>query len=539
MEEKYFTPYALNTLPSSLVDIDVNGVYFIPNGDGTTMSIFLRNGDNTGWITSQSPVPVQSVNGLTGAVQIDLSFNATTGGLTITGGASSILLYSIFEKKDSAIEWSRVINAPAFIITETDPTVPAHVKVITTGQITEWDAQKVYASQSGFFWSGPYPGWVPPDLGTYTSYGNINIRNTGYWYGNSVAAQSAGAGVPGYHLRMTEGSVLSSAQNYGYYAQVYFDTSGRFFGRGLMSSHIWNMYWHDNDFNQKDVNRLKGLVLSTVKGRYIKITSHNNTPLPGTIPAIYFCLSEIQVFSNEVNVSLGKPVGGTAISISGSAIDTITNGATIYYDYFGAANDGYLVVDLQSIRDISHIVIYNGYFIGTLDVWYSEDGTNYFLYGEYDTTKSTIYGTNLGDYSQTKSSLAILQRKWDNAGTSILTGQYTPTTTFGTAIPGATVTCQGFRWKKFDAGNAQVTGVIRLENVPGNTTADLRVSLPITTSFTGAYDLTGVWALMSGSAFSISISGLGSDMRCSAAVLGETGVTYSITFSVIADFKIM
>lgn len=109
-----FTNYAVNTLPTT--NIDLYGIYYMRNADGLTMSVYIRKADNTGWITTGTNIPVTSVNGLIGAVALELGFNQTTGTLSITGGASSIILNNFYERNDSQINWTRLTGVPNFAL---------------------------------------------------------------------------------------------------------------------------------------------------------------------------------------------------------------------------------------------------------------------------------------------------------------------------------------------------------------------------------------------------------------------------------------
>lgn len=60
----------------------------------------------------------------------------------------------------TSLAWSKITGAPSFITTETDPTVPSHVKSITTTDILNWN--------TSFGW-GNHAGLYPLLLGSYNN----------------------------------------------------------------------------------------------------------------------------------------------------------------------------------------------------------------------------------------------------------------------------------------------------------------------------------------------------------------------------------
>lgn len=108
-----YTMYALNTLPST--GIDVNGVYFIP-ASGNKFNVYIRKNDNSVWYNLGLTSSVDSVNGLSGAVALDLEFNTSTGVLTMTGSGSSINLDTRYRKKTDNVPWAEISGAPTFAL---------------------------------------------------------------------------------------------------------------------------------------------------------------------------------------------------------------------------------------------------------------------------------------------------------------------------------------------------------------------------------------------------------------------------------------
>lgn len=114
-----FTPYALSALPTN--GIDVNGLYFIKGASSTTFNVFIRKGDNSDWVTLGTVDSVDSVNGLTGEVAVDLSF--TDGKLKIvTEGTGTpivgteINLDAVYRKLGTDIDWADITGVPAFAL---------------------------------------------------------------------------------------------------------------------------------------------------------------------------------------------------------------------------------------------------------------------------------------------------------------------------------------------------------------------------------------------------------------------------------------
>lgn len=114
-----FTPYALSALPST--GIDVNGLYFIKGASSTSFNIYIRKGDNSDWVTLGTVDSVDSVNGLTGGVKVDLEFTAGKLKILATGVGTAttvteINLDAAYRKAGVNINWSEIDGAPDFAI---------------------------------------------------------------------------------------------------------------------------------------------------------------------------------------------------------------------------------------------------------------------------------------------------------------------------------------------------------------------------------------------------------------------------------------
>lgn len=98
----------------------------------TTENIFLLSSDDKIIYQGSNSVIVDDTtirrSALTGDVLADLDSNI----LTIAPG-------SVNNSKISDVHWSKVYGNPSFLETETDPTVPAHVKSITNTNISNWN----------------------------------------------------------------------------------------------------------------------------------------------------------------------------------------------------------------------------------------------------------------------------------------------------------------------------------------------------------------------------------------------------------------
>ncbi|MBS1776298.1 MAG: hypothetical protein JSS64_08475 [Bacteroidetes bacterium] len=102
-----FTVYSVAALPTT--GIDVNGMYLADRGAGK-FSVSIRKLDNSDWVHLGILNGVDTVNGLTGAVQVNLSF--TNGVLSITGGGVTVDLDARYTRITDAIPWSRISGAP-------------------------------------------------------------------------------------------------------------------------------------------------------------------------------------------------------------------------------------------------------------------------------------------------------------------------------------------------------------------------------------------------------------------------------------------
>jgi len=107
-----FTAYAVTVLPST--GIDVSGIYFVKASGDTHFTAFIRKNDNSDWVPLGLVGQVNTVNGLNGDVQLDLSFSG--GVLTLTGSSGSINLDTRYTKNSDNIDWSRIINEPDFAL---------------------------------------------------------------------------------------------------------------------------------------------------------------------------------------------------------------------------------------------------------------------------------------------------------------------------------------------------------------------------------------------------------------------------------------
>lgn len=105
-----FKPYQVETLPTGSA-IDLGGIYFRKLTGENYFSIHIRKADDSGWVTL-ADIPVNSVNGMTGAVSLELALNATTGVLSLTGSGTTINLDSRYTKNTDDIDWSRLTGKP-------------------------------------------------------------------------------------------------------------------------------------------------------------------------------------------------------------------------------------------------------------------------------------------------------------------------------------------------------------------------------------------------------------------------------------------
>ncbi|MFA7448745.1 MAG: hypothetical protein WCY77_09935 [Weeksellaceae bacterium] len=114
-----FTPYALSALPTS--GIDVNGLYFIKGASSASFNIFIRKGDNSDWVTLGTVDSVDSVNGLTGGVKVDLEFTAGKLKILATGAGTAVSVTEInldaaYRKIGVNIDWSEITGIPNFAL---------------------------------------------------------------------------------------------------------------------------------------------------------------------------------------------------------------------------------------------------------------------------------------------------------------------------------------------------------------------------------------------------------------------------------------
>lgn len=114
-----FTPYALKTLPSS--SIDVNGIYFIKGDSDQYFRIYLRKSDNSDWVELGLTSFVNSVNELTGEVNIDLEFDNGKLSILATGDGTASVVAEIdldnrYRRLGIDIPWSDITGAPNFAL---------------------------------------------------------------------------------------------------------------------------------------------------------------------------------------------------------------------------------------------------------------------------------------------------------------------------------------------------------------------------------------------------------------------------------------
>jgi len=151
-----------------------------------------------------------------------------------------------------------------------------------------------------------------------------------------------------------------------------FDEIGQIYARG--GTGAWNRFWSDLDFDQKVISKLKSLFQSTFRARYIKLTASSVSGWNGG----YISMTEFEVYSDFVNVALGKTVTGTNISsFNGNPVSILVDGDTGGFSYFNNTNVlGEVVIDLGAEYDITHVTAH-GYFDIRTKVSHSLDGTTY------------------------------------------------------------------------------------------------------------------------------------------------------------------
>jgi len=240
---------------------------------------------------------------------------------------------------------------------------------VSTLNITEVAKPKVYAINSNHYYSSIYA--EPLSNNSIYSLGSMVMYANGYWYGENIGTKSAGAGVPTYRNEMRAGIVLSGNSNNGG-QQLMFDEIGQIYARG--GTGAWNRFWSDLDFDQKVISKLKSLFQSTFRARYIKLTASSVSGWNGG----YISMTEFEVYSDFVNVALGKTVTGTNISsFNGNPVSILVDGDTGGFSYFNNTNVlGEVVIDLGAEYDITHVTAH-GYFDIRTKVSHSLDGTTY------------------------------------------------------------------------------------------------------------------------------------------------------------------
>lgn len=339
--------------------LSVNHRLFAPDADGTISLTSLA----TNWASS----------GLTGVV---LEGNPNTG---------SGYKMQLFADLNSNGLYYRSTNGSG--------TYAAYYKLWSTkdflsSNIEEWNRLKTYTVPNGSFLNFPSSG--VNILHSFPTTNTSNIVNMGYWYGNLAGYYS---GMTNSRQDMAEGMRTAMKGEYGYYAN-YTDNRGQFFALNQATT-TWYRFWSDADFAQTDVVKLKALWQPTISARYIRVEAFNGVGIPGTVPFVYFELSQLEVFSAGINVALGKSVTGTATNANGNPIDQIVNGSINNpYNYVAATNNGYILIDLGQSYPITDMSAYYGMYTGTVscDIYYSNDSINFAKYANFSAvgTKQNI-----------------------------------------------------------------------------------------------------------------------------------------------------
>lgn len=151
---------------------------------------------------------------------------AGTDGHVLRRSGSALGFGTIGNASISDLAWSKITGAPSFITSESDPTVPAHVKSITTTEKSNWntaygwgnhatagyltsEADPVYSASipDQMMFKGLIPGGS--DLNTYTT--------TGIYHQNSNANASSGTNYPVPYAGVLEVKHLATAFFYQTY----------------------------------------------------------------------------------------------------------------------------------------------------------------------------------------------------------------------------------------------------------------------------------------------------------------------------------
>lgn len=115
-----FTPYALSALPTN--GIDVNGLYFIKEASSSSFNVYLRKSDNSDWVPlGTTTETVEKVNGLTGAVKLDLDFTNGKLKVSATGTGTAVAITEIdldarYRKISDSVAWADITGVPAFAL---------------------------------------------------------------------------------------------------------------------------------------------------------------------------------------------------------------------------------------------------------------------------------------------------------------------------------------------------------------------------------------------------------------------------------------
>lgn len=122
-------------------DYHITQISGFPDQTGHGTHFLTTSGSNLSWAPLPSILTPEQVQDIIGYIldTDEFNYDDPTPGISIKN-----------------IDWDKIINAPAFIVTETDPTVPAHVKSIQAGTNpshylgwsgTQWISRKISYSE--------------------------------------------------------------------------------------------------------------------------------------------------------------------------------------------------------------------------------------------------------------------------------------------------------------------------------------------------------------------------------------------------------